>query len=349
MDTPVARIIDANFNRSREAVRVMEDYARFVLDDPASCETLKRFRHDLSTCFRVLPATSLLSARDTPGDVGTDISTNTEKTRENSQAVCVAAAKRLPEALRTIEEYAKTFDGAWAVRIESLRYRSYELEPQLLLRGDRSSRMNRVRLYVLITASMCRNDWLQTAANAIAGGAGCVQLREKNLDDGELLARAKKLAGLCHERNVLFIVNDRPDIARLADADGVHLGQTDMTVADARRIIGPDRLIGLSTHNETQFEKALAAEPDYLAVGPMFPTTTKPQDHVPGPELLRLAVGRTERPVVCIGGITRERLPVLIDAGGRCICACSAIIGADNVQTAARGLLIETKAPSAKI
>jgi len=205
--------------------------------------------------------------------------------------------------------------------------------------GDRASRFAKVKLYVLITAELCRQDWLTTAADAIAGGAGCLQLREKDLDDREWLARARQLSSLCREHDILFIVNDRPDIAVLADADGVHVGQQDLTVADARRIVGPDRLVGISTHTPEQFQAALAQSPDYIAVGPMFPSSTKPQEHVPGSELLTLALRETEIPIVAIGGITADKLNTLSNAGASCICVCSAVISATDAREAARAFV----------
>jgi len=336
MDQVVARIIDANANRAREAVRVMEDYVRFGLDDPAGSEALKQFRHDVAAVLRRLPAEEVLAARDTPGDVGTALSTPAERQRAWARDVFVAAAKRLQEAVRTLEEYAKTFDADLAAAVEALRYRAYDLEQRIRLRGDRAARFARVRLYVIITQSLCRGDWLETARAAVAGGAGCLQLREKGLDDAELLARARKLAAICRESGTLFVVNDRPDIARLSGADGVHLGQTDLPVADARRIVGADRLIGLSTHTPEQFEAALTAGPDYIAVGPMFASSTKPQDHIPGPDLLGLAVRRTRVPVVAIGGIGSENLGILGEAGARCVCVCSAVVSAEDAAAAAR-------------
>ncbi len=340
MQPSIARIIDANFNRAREALRVMEDYARFVLDDPGGCEAVKGARHALADCLRSLPLESLLTARDTPGDVGTRITTAAERDRPDARSACIAAAKRLPEALRTIEEYAKTFDSDLAARIEALRYQAYQLEQRVLLRGTRAARFARVRLYVLVTAALCRKDWLATAAEALAGGAGCLQLREKDFEDRELLDRARQLVALCRKHDALCIVNDRPDLAVLSDADGVHLGQTDLSVADARRVVGPDRLIGVSTHNPVQLRAALAERPDYVAVGPMFPSPTKPQDHVPGPDLLRLAIAETRIPVVGIGGMTPDRLGILASAGARCLCVCSAVIGAEDVRDAAGRLLL---------
>jgi thiamine-phosphate pyrophosphorylase len=331
----VARIIDANVNRAREAARVMEDHARFVGDDPAGCEALKRFRHDFADAVRRLPAAALLAARDTPGDVGTRIATATERSRPDEDAVFTAAAKRLPEALRTIEEYVKTFDAALSALFEALRYRAYTLEQRIVLRGERASRFAKVRLYVIVTESLCAGDPFETARAAIRGGAACIQLREKGLEDRALLERARRMAAVCREAGALFIVNDRPDLARLSGADGVHLGQTDMAVADARRVVGPERLIGVSTHDAVQLRAAVDAPPDYIAVGPMFASATKPQDHVPGPALLAEAVRLTEIPIVPIGGITFENVNVLDAAGARRVCVCSAVIGADDVRAAA--------------
>ncbi len=335
MEPAVARILDANFNRAREALRVMEDYARFVLDDPGGCAAVKVCRHELAVCHAGLGGDALLAARDTPGDVGTTISTAAESVRPTAASVFTAAAKRLPEALRTIEEYAKTIDTDTASRVEALRYRAYDLEQRLACRGDRAGRLARAGLYVIVTASMGLRDWRDVIRDAIAGGAGIIQLREKGLEDGDLLARARDAAAICRDAGALFIVNDRPDIARLADADGVHLGQTDMPPADARRIVGPDRLIGLSTHNPDQLRTAIAAAPDYIAVGPMFASSTKPQDHVPGVDLLKLAVRETRIPIVPIGGIDAGRADILRAAGATCVCVCSAVIAAGDVKSAA--------------
>lgn len=339
MDRQVARIIDANLNRAREALRVLEDYARFGLDDAAASKTLKRLRHALSAAEQAWPIAERLAARDTPRDVGTRIRTRREATRGSVADIVTAAAKRLTEALRVIEEYAKLHDARTAVAIEQIRYAAYEVEKQLVLSAARPS-FERVRLYVLITESLCRGPWLRTAREAIAGGADCLQLREKNLDDSELLRRARTLVALCRGKGVLCIINDRPDIARLAGADGVHLGQTDMPIAAAREIVGAARLIGRSTHNLTQFRAALREAADYVAIGPMYDTTTKPQRHVPGPAILRklVVVNTKQIPAVAIGGITADRLDPILANGGRIVAVCAAVIGAANVRTAAAAL-----------
>ena len=327
MTGELIRIIDANFNRSREALRVMEEYARFVLEDQAATEALKSLRHELTeTIEALLPTEELLAARDTPGDVGTALSAPAERRRADAGAVFTAAAGRLAESLRALEEYGKVIDPAAAARLEACRYRGYELGKRLSFVGRRHERLRQARLYLLVTASLCRGDWLETIAQVAQAGADVVQLREKDLEDGELLRRAQRAAQVCRDSDTLFILNDRPDIARLCQADGVHLGQDDLPVAAVRRIVGPDMLVGLSTHNPAQLAEALRQEPDYLAVGPMFASETKPQDHIAGPELLAQAAGQTDLPIVAIGGINAGNLGQLQPGRRFCAAVCSAVI-----------------------
>jgi thiamine-phosphate pyrophosphorylase len=339
MNTDTLRILDANFNRAREALRVIEDYARFTLNDDALTAETKTLRHELTAGVREhLPDRELLRARDTPGDVGTAFTTASEQRRGSAREAVAAAAKRLAEALRVLEEYGKTVSPAFAAGIETLRYRSYTLEARVLLRGARHARMRDARLYVLITEKLCHGNWLETTRQTTDAGADCIQLREKDLPDGELLRRAQAVAAICRETNTLFFVNDRPDIARLADADGVHLGPDDLPVAAARRIVGQELLIGLSTHAPAQVDDALRQAPDYVAVGPMFESTTKPQQHIAGPELLRYATERTELPLVCIGGINETNAAQLLGIGRPCLAVCSAIIAHPDPAAAVRRL-----------
>src|SRR3954454_13923216 len=163
MNGSVMRLLDANANRAREALRVLEDYARFVLNDDGMCETLKVIRHELTSCLRgVLPEAIL--HRDTPGDVGTAIKTESEGKRASASDVVIAAGKRLGEALRAIEEYLKTLNPDDARTVETLRYRFYDVEKRIALTlRPRAARFADVRLYVLITESACKRHWLETA------------------------------------------------------------------------------------------------------------------------------------------------------------------------------------------
>ena len=337
-DAEILRILDVNVNRAREALRVIEDYARFVLDDADAAGAVKCCRHELRAVITAAGADAVLAARDIGGDVGRDLKTAGELRRASTEDVVRAAFGRLSEAARSLGEYGKVVSDAAAAAAETLRYRCYELEQRIVLRGGLRRRLRDVRLYVLVTEALCRRPWLETAAAAIRGGAGCLQLREKQLSDRALLERARQLRKLTSAHGVLLAINDRPDIARLAHADVVHIGQDDLAVPEVRRIAGTGMLVGKSTHTLAQFEAALGEEPDYLAVGPMFPSATKPQEHIAGPETLAAARSRTDLPLVAIGGITPENAGQIKAAGANCIAACAAVIGAEDVEGAARAL-----------
>lgn len=332
------RIIDVNLNRTREALRVIEDYARFVLDDADATEAVKRCRHQVRAVIEAAGADALLAGRDIVSDVGRDLKTPGELERGSAEDVVRAAFGRLSETARVLGEYGKLVSAAAATAAEALRYRCYELEQRVVLRGTLRRRFGEVRLYVLLTEALCQGPWQQTAEAAIRGGAGCLQLREKQLSDRELMDRARRLRELTAESGVLLAINDRPDIARLARADIVHVGQDDLSVREARRIAGANLLVGKSTHTLDQFEAALAEEPDYLSVGPMFPTGTRPQEHVAGPQTLAAARPRAALPLVAIGGITPQNVGPVMGAGADCVAVCAAVIAAEDVEAAARTL-----------
>lgn len=338
MDAEILRIIDVNINRAREALRVVEDYARFVLDDPDAAGTSKRCRHELRTISDALGADALLAARDIVSDVGRHVKTTAESQRGSTEDVVQAAFSRVSEAARALGEYGKLLSPVAASAGENLRYRVYELEQRIVLRGTLRRRLRDTRLHVLVTEALCRRPWLETVAAAIRGGAGCIQLREKQLDDGELLRRARELRALTAEHDVLLAINDRPDIAKLARADIVHVGQEDLSVREIRRIGGASILVGKSTHTVAQFEAAVVEEPEYLAVGPMFQSETKSQEHIPGPQMLAAVRTRTELPLVAIGGITAASVAQVTAAGADSVAVCAPVITAEDVEAAARAI-----------
>jgi thiamine-phosphate pyrophosphorylase len=336
-NSAILRILDANCNRAREALRVMEDYARFALDDRELCAGLKELRHGLAAATRDIVDQAILH-RDASADVGMDVKTAAEFTRADAAEVVTAAGKRLGEALRSIEEFLKIEQPQTAAEVEKLRYRSYDIEQKLSHSARRGSSFEHVRLYVLITESICTRPWLETVKEAILGGAECLQLREKNLDAGELLIRARKLVELCHSHGTLCIINDRVDIALAANADGVHLGQHDIPAIDARRILGRDAIIGVSTHNIEQARAAQRDGADYIGVGPIFPSATKPRDILPGPAYARQVAQEIRIPAVAIAGITRENVDEVLATGIGRIAVAAAVAGAQDVRAAARAL-----------
>jgi thiamine-phosphate pyrophosphorylase len=333
-----SRILDAGANRAREALRVLEDYCRFSLDDAILSGELKQLRHELAEALAGLPSSLLLEARETQGDVGTSLTAPREHQRHSLLAVVQANVKRLQEALRSLEEFGKLHGADLGRVVEQLRYRSYTLERALVLGTTARQRLADARLQVLLTGSLCAAalDW--TIQEAAAGGADIIQLREKNLDDRALLDRARRVRRWTRQAGVLFIMNDRPDIARLAEADGVHLGQEDMPVKDARRILGPDVLIGVSTHTLEQVRQAILDGASYLGVGPTFPSGTKDFEEYAGLDFVRQATAATRLPLFVIGGVNLETVGAAVAAGARRIAVSQAICLADDPRPVAAAL-----------
>ncbi|MGL4465673.1 MAG: thiamine phosphate synthase, partial [Planctomycetia bacterium] len=324
-----ARIVDANANRAREALRVMEDYARFVLEDRELGRTIKELRHELRDALGFLPAHWLTAARDAVGDVGATVDAADEHHRRDLPAVAVANCKRAQEALRSMEECAKLESVAAAMKLERLRYRLYTVEKRLTVLG-RSADLStgplagRV-LYWLIDPNECAGtlDWM--IAQGAAGGVGVVQLRDKRSSDRELLDVARAVRRYTREAGVLFIVNDRPDLARLVRADGVHVGQDDLPVREVRRLVGPDLLVGVSTHTIEQAREATAEGADYIGVGPVFPSKTKSFTEFPGLAFVRQVAEEIMTPAYCIGGVTPENTPTVVAAGGARVAVAGAL------------------------
>jgi len=332
------RVLDAAANRAREALRVVEDYCRFVLDDALLSREAKFLRHELrDTLDRVGPL-PLLEARDTLGDVGTSIGAANESRRDSPHDVALANLKRLQEALRSMEEFGKVVGVDLGSALEKLRYRAYTFERVVVLRHSSRQRLADARLYLLLTASTCATSVEYAIGEAAAGGVNVIQLREKGLNDREFLDRALQVRQWTRRAGVLFVVNDRPDVARLADADGVHLGQNDFSIREARRIVGPDLLIGVSTHSIEQLQRAVFEGANYLGVGPVFPSRTKSFDELPGLEFVGQASSETSLPAFALGGITADNLTQVLEAGASRVAVSSAIGASDEPRRAALAL-----------
>ena len=192
-------------------------------------------------------------------------------------------------------------------------------------------------LYVILDAGMLTEPAGITAQKLMDAGVKLLQYRAKNATARELWNESRALADSAQRSDCTFIVNDRPDVAYLAGAGGVHVGQDDLDVEQARKLIGPDRWVGVSTHNLEQFRKAAASSADYIAVGPIFQTSSKANpDPVVGTELLRRVRALTEKPVVAIGGITLERAEAVLAAGANSVAIISDILKAKDPAGMAR-------------
>jgi thiamine-phosphate pyrophosphorylase len=193
------------------------------------------------------------------------------------------------------------------------------------------------RLYVILDAALITSPERDCALRLAEAGVRLLQYRNKSAPARRYLDSSRALAESLVPHGVSFFVNDRPDVAFLAGATGVHVGQDDVDAEQARRVIGPDKLVGLSTHNLEQFERAAASSADYIAVGPVFTTSSKAHpDPVVGLDLLRSVRRLTDKPIVAIGGITLERAASAIEAGADSVAVISGIFGASDPAQRAR-------------
>ncbi len=370
--TFLARLLDAAANRAREAVRVVEDYVRFVLDDSRLTGQCKAFRHELTELLSEIPHEERLESRDTPNDVGTVIQGGREYRRETVADVLASNFARLQESLRSLEEYGKLISVPMARGLERLRYQSYSLhkavfqemtpddpaEPQPAVPAtDVRELLRDATLYVLLDCRESEATFTESARTLVDAGVDVIQLRDKKADDRTLLARAKILREWTAESRTIFIMNDRPDLAKLVRADGVHVGQEELSVEDVRKIAGREMLVGVSTHTVAQIRAAIADGADYVGVGPVFPSSTKSFDEslrrkwsednggenddnqgFPGLELLRkaseaISFSAPAFPLFAIGGITRDNLDEILSTGVCRVAVSSAILDAPDPKT----------------
>jgi thiamine-phosphate pyrophosphorylase len=198
---------------------------------------------------------------------------------------------------------------------------------------DRRTRLERARLYLV--CDVIEGDFV---ARTLRGGVDIVQLRAKHRPDQEIITAGRRYARLCHEHQALMIVNDRPDLVEAIDADGVHIGQDDASVDEARRQVGRERLIGLSTHTPEQIDRSNEAEVDYIGVGPVHETPTKPGRPAVGLTLVRYAAQYAKRPFFAIGGVQLANASEVARAGGTRIAVVRALTEVQEPEAMARAL-----------
>ncbi len=340
MERSIYRIIDANFNRAREAIRVIEEFCRFAINSDALTERAKQLRHELCVAIDKLDARRLISSRDTLGDVGIAKMVDKQLARANLNDCFTAGCKRLTEALRTLTETTQTLNPTTAEIIEKLRYTAYTLEKDIVLFSDTSEKFKRVGLYVIISSDLPA-DVLSLTSRCAAGGADCIQLRAKSLEDNELFALAVEFVQICKAAGVLSIINDRVDIAVAAGADGVHLGQNDLPIEQARQLKLAPLITGKSTHSLEQLRAGCRERPTYVSLGPVFATETKPTAEAVGTNYVKQAtemLTNTGIGHVAVGGITKDNVEEVLSAGARAIAVCSAVTKADEPMAVCRVL-----------
>ncbi len=341
--SPTSRIIDANLNRISEGLRLLEDVARLILNDATLTKQLKTMRHDLvrgDLSFHQ----QFLQARDSEGDVGIHIEAMGEENRRELPITVLANSRRVQESLRVLEELAKIPDATPPLDVEKFkqaRFNLYTIEQTLLSRLLRQDKVRQIAgLYVIIDTQVLKGrSHIEVAEQVISGGAKIIQLRDKLHSKKELLPIAQQLKSLCEKRNALFLVNDYLDIVLAVGADGLHLGQEDLPVKVARKLLPIDKILGCST---TTVDQAITAESegaDYIAVGSMYPTQSKETAKVVGLDRLRQVRQSVASPLVAIGGITRDNAAEVMIAGADAVAVISAVLQTDDVEEATRQII----------
>jgi thiamine-phosphate pyrophosphorylase len=289
--------------------------------------------------------------------------------------VCAASLKRTEQSLRSIEEFGKLVNASVGRQAESLRYRLYTLEKAIGVGLSSQARLADVRLCVLVDGCESIEAFERLVVELVEARVGMIQLRDKRLDDRQLVAHARLLVKLSRSQppalpgvrasldrdidkpptapgaagptrsRTLAIINDRADIAATVHADGVHLGQEDVRLKDARTIVGTRMLIGVSTHNIHQARRAVLDGANYLGAGPTFPSTTKSFEAFAGLDYLRQIAAEIRLPTFAIGGITAENIDQVLAAGVTRVAVGAAITAADKPGCAAREILDMLDAP----
>ena len=319
---------------------MIEDYCRFALNSTWLSLRAKELRHKLTRAVNKLDSGGLLSSRDTLNDVGVGKKVESQLSRIDLKGCLAAGCKRLTEALRTLAEMAQTHDKSVAKTIEDLRYDAYTLEKDIFLFAEPAEKFKKVLLYIVITSDLPA-EIISLTYKCAVGGADCIQLRAKSLEDDKLLATAVEFVRISNDEGVLGVINDRIDIAIAAGADGVHLGQNDLPLDCVRMLQRTPLIIGKSTHSPDQLRAACQEHPAYVGLGPVFATGTKPTAEAVGLEYIRRAkkiLVDTGIGHVAIGGITPDNVEDVLGAGAESIAVCSAVTKAADPEAACRAM-----------
>ncbi len=354
-DISVLRILDASANRAAEGLRTLEEYARMVLEDRYLSESAKTLRHSLRVIVGRLPTRDLAAARSVGTDVGTEIMAADELRRPDIRSVVAAAAGRTQEALRCLEEYVKALSeidevelDSLATSLQSLRYACYSLAQLLVLVPSRAAALAQAKLYLLMPCDHDQERFSSSVESLYDAGVDLIQLRDKTADDRTIYQSSRIAASIARRLGRWFIVNDRADIAVASGASGVHIGQEELPLEAARRIVGPDRLVGVSTHSIDQARVAVHEGADYIGCGPTFPSHTKPFETFPGLEFLRTIAAELTLPAYAIGGINPTNIQSVAATGIHGVAVSAAILQAASpveIVKAMRACLETTDSP----
>ena len=329
------RTLDASANRSAEAVRVLEDILRFCLNDAFLSQEAKAIRHELAIIFSREEFQPRIRLRDVLRDVG--VSTTVAKTppRTEMKHVFAANAARASQSIRSLEECSRLVVPAVTAAFEQLRYRIYTLEKAAMTIIISENRLAGISLCVLLDVDRPKTEFKMLVGQLLAAGVNMIQLRDKKANTSLLCERTKTITQQARQyaestagKRCIVLVNDRADVAVAANADGVHLGETDLPVNLARKVCGHDFIIGRTAHSIDEAKQAVLDGADYLGVGPCYPGNTKQFKEFATDTFLRYVSEEIRLPVFAIGGITSDNLDRLVRLGVKRVAIASSITDA---------------------
>jgi len=329
-----------------EGLRVVEEIARFMLDDKDLTGKIKALRGRVKQGIGLTgKGDELIGARDSMSDVGKHMYPGSEAERSDISRIITSNIKRAEEAARVLEEFGKLESKEAGRVFKAIRFELYTIEKELsescklsALSDKLSALSDKLEFDIYVVTDpdvLGRRSPLEAVKQSIKGGAKIVQLRDKKAPTGQYYKWAAQIAPLCKKAGVSFIVNDYIDICMAVDADGIHLGQDDVPVSVARKLLGSGKLIGLSTHSFDQAMKGIRSGADYISIGPIFSTASKPNTKPLGLDLLKKivkATGRSPNPIpfVAIGGINNDNIADVAKSSPR-IAVIRAAIGGRNI------------------
>jgi len=346
MRDKIMRIIDANLNRATEGIRVAEDIVRFVLDNDKLTRRLKDIRHEIVALLKGVRGKGQ-GVRDVKRDVGARRSTKSEGRRKDINEVFTANIKRAEESVRVFEETSKLFDAKLGPKFKKIRFELYDIEQKAAILLKKKIKLDSP-LYI-ITDNSFGHSHLHIMQEASKAGARIFQLRDKSMSRSELLKTAQSMSKYAKTHGLTFIVNDDPEVALKADADGVHLGIREVGKKGygqgIKEMREKGKIIGISASNLKEALKAQRFGADYIGFGPVFKTPIKPNAKPSGIKELQRVMKMVTIPVVAIGGVCARNIGQCLASGAASGAVIRDVSASKNIQKAVKHLLRLSRRP----
>ena len=336
-DLRIYQIIDANLDRAREGLRVIEDWARFGLGKEKYVQRIKNFRQILGKNHLEIYKQS----RNHIEDKCKGLTHHEQIKRKTSDQIISSNSGRVQEALRVIEEFSRLHNPELSKIASEIRYEIYTLEVDLLSLSKRKKSEEILRGNDLYVITDQKENLLEIIEDILIAGVKIIQHRFKRGNDKDNLQEAIQIKNLCKRYNSLFIINDRLDIALASNADGIHLGQNDLDLKTARKLLGYSKIIGISANNEIDISNALKEGCDYIGIGPVFETTTKKGKKPLKIEKIKKLTKDLNIPWFAIGGITKNNISYLKSYGFKKFALVSQLMNSEDPKDDAIILLKE--------